>query len=640
MKGPDVMSKSARTRRRYRQANHGQKTLEAFAFSISRQQKSLENLVVRQESVEVEIPPTIREESVEIKIPPAISQESANAEILSDADLDTCEEVGKGWEDDADECVHGNIEIRAWDELREQIKKDLKKNSNCLPLSKINQLLVIRNFATLRLKGYGRIQASEEIAQQWHEGEGKHYARQVRALARHYQIFEQLPREKRGGERMARSLLFDERIKTAARGWLIAQEVGQVSPRQFQHALNTEILPTLSVQLKRPLCERTARRWLLKLGWRLTTLKKGVYMDGHEREDVVKYRNEVFLPAMGNFEERMTKFEGPELTRVPPSLKDGEKEVIPLFHDESCLTVNDFKAKAWLAPGQTILQKKGRGRLIHVSEFINPLTGRLVLHDQHGNIIDEARKIIYPGSNGDPWWDNEQLLSQVKHAIQVFEKAHPNCVALFIFDQSSAHASLGPDALKASEMNKSDGGKQRKQRDTVIPENNPFPQHRGEVQKMTLPDGTPKGMARVLTERGFDVSKMRAKCAPVCPFENTNCCMMRLLSKQDDFLNQESMLESLIKKAGHKCIFLPKFHCELNPIEMVILLIVSQALTDALFQVLGLGKIPLSRGAEKEFRRGKRGCCEVSQCLPNRCNPAVYQSFMAIHERLPEGTHR
>jgi len=29
------------------------------------------------------------------------------------------------------------------------------------------------------------------------------------------------------------------------------------------------------------------------------------------------------------------------------------------------------------------------------------------------------------------------------------------------------------------------------------------------------------------------------------------------------------MLETLIKDTGHECIFLPKFHCELNPIEMV-----------------------------------------------------------------------
>ena len=29
------------------------------------------------------------------------------------------------------------------------------------------------------------------------------------------------------------------------------------------------------------------------------------------------------------------------------------------------------------------------------------------------------------------------------------------------------------------------------------------------------------------------------------------------------------MLEEVIEKAGHICLFLPKFHCELNPIEML-----------------------------------------------------------------------
>jgi hypothetical protein len=117
-------------------------------------------------------------------------------------------------------------------------------------------------------------------------------------------------------------------------------------------------------------------------------------------------------------------------------------------------------------------------------------------------------------------------------------------------------------------MNKTDGGKQRKQKDTIIPETNPSVEQRGKVQKMTLLDGHPKGLQTVLEEHGFSVSSMKAKCSPVCPFENTNCCMARLLSKQDDFIGQVSMLESVIKEAGHECIFLPKFHCELNPIEM------------------------------------------------------------------------
>jgi hypothetical protein len=163
-----------------------------------------------------------------------------------------------------------------------------------------------------------------------------------------------------------------------------------------------------------------------------------------------------------------------------------------------------------------------------------------------------------------------QLLMQVSAAIEIFEAAHPDCQAGFVFDQSSAHGSLAPDALHAFDMNKSNGGKQRVQQDTIIPQSNPTESLRGKPQKMTTPSGEAKGLNDVLEERGFDVCKLKAKCKPVCPFESKNCCMARLLSQQDDFKNQVSMFETLITNAGHICIFLPKFHCELNPIEMVI----------------------------------------------------------------------
>jgi hypothetical protein len=170
-----------------------------------------------------------------------------------------------------------------------------------------------------------------------------------------------------------------------------------------------------------------------------------------------------------------------------------------------------------------VLQKKGHGRLIHVTDFINKADGRLV--DRDGNVVQDTHKIIYPGSNGDAWWDTEQLLKQVKSAIGIFETAHPNCTSLFIFDQSSAHGSLPPDALKAFEMNKSDGGKQQKQQDTIIPQSNPSAAHRGKVQKMMLPDRRPQGLQTVLEEHGFNVHGMRAKCFLVCPWENIDCCM-------------------------------------------------------------------------------------------------------------------
>jgi hypothetical protein len=151
-----------------------------------------------------------------------------------------------------------------------------------------------------------------------------------------------------------------------------------------------------------------------------------------------------------------------------------------------------------LRPGEQPLRKKGRGRLIHVSDFINEEDGQLVLKNSEGVIVRDARKIIYPGANGDAWWDCEQLITQTKMAIDIFEEAHPDCRALFVFDNSSAHASLPPDALKAFEMNKSNGGKQRLQRDTIIPNTNPDETKRGLIQTMRTEKGEPKGLKEAL----------------------------------------------------------------------------------------------------------------------------------------------
>ena len=59
---------------------------------------------------------------------------------------------------------------------------------------------------------------------------------------------------------------------------------------------------------------------------------------------------------------------------------------------------------------------------------------------------------------------------------------------------------LPEDALKAFEMNKSNSGKQRHQKDTVIPDNNPTLEHHGKIQKMTTDDGQQKGLQQTLEE--------------------------------------------------------------------------------------------------------------------------------------------
>ena len=81
-------------------------------------------------------------------------------------------------------------------------------------------------------------------------------------------------------------------------------------------------------------------------------LKKGVYMDGHERPDVVEYRKNTFLPLMALHEKKMVQWVMNEsrLVRIEPDLGPDEKRVIAIFQDESSFHANEYKQTAWCAP--------------------------------------------------------------------------------------------------------------------------------------------------------------------------------------------------------------------------------------------------------------------------------------------------
>ena len=259
-------------------------------------------------------------------------------------------------EDDMDNFMEASgcepkEDIRSWSELRDKIRADLgEAHKNNATLTHIKELLVLQNFATLRIRGDGRIAASMQIARQCMDGVGIYFARQIRFVARHYQLFEQLPPQKRG-QYLNRSLLNDEQVQTAARTYLTSLSTGEVTPKRFSHMLNERILPSLGYQLKSNLSERTARQWLVRLGWRNKLLRKGVYMDGHERQDVVEYRNKTFLPMMASYRDRMVKWElregSDELVHADPKLRPGEKRIIALFQDESSFHANEYKRTIW-----------------------------------------------------------------------------------------------------------------------------------------------------------------------------------------------------------------------------------------------------------------------------------------------------
>src|SRR5579872_6029717 len=69
------------------------------------------------------------------------------------------------------------------------------------------------------------------------------------------------------------------------------------------------------------------------------------------------------------------------MTERPPILGPGDMELHLIAHDEVCFHVNDLAKREWIADGKQPLRQKGRGRIIHVSDFIIERTGRLCLNE-------------------------------------------------------------------------------------------------------------------------------------------------------------------------------------------------------------------------------------------------------------------
>jgi hypothetical protein len=67
---------------------------------------------------------------------------------------------------------------------------------------------------------------------------------------------------------------------------------GRMRPVKLKRYINDFLLPSLGV--KDSISDMTAHRWLKHLGFSVCQVQKGVYVDGHKRDDVVDSRR-VFI---------------------------------------------------------------------------------------------------------------------------------------------------------------------------------------------------------------------------------------------------------------------------------------------------------------------------------------------------------
>lgn len=238
-----------------------------------------------------------------------------------------------------------------------------------------------------------------------------------------------------------------------------------------QSYVNPEGIPTPIV-----IRSRTARRWLHSLGFEYKEVKKDVFVDGHERSDVVEDRKH-FLKKMKDLEPYLVEFEadGAMKPKTYPldCIVGGHEQrlVIVITHDECTFSANDGKRTVWMKKGESKLRPKGRGQGIMASEFLLPF-GRLNLLSmsqekreqvrvEKGLSVTEAVELFEYGKNYEGYWDGAKLYEQVvSKALPIAEALYPGYAFLFLFDNATSHSVYASDALRTNDMNKNIGGQQ------------------------------------------------------------------------------------------------------------------------------------------------------------------------------------
>lgn len=348
-------------------------------------------------------------------------------------------------------------------------------------------------------------------------------------------------------------------------------------------------------QFSRPISLATARRWMPKIGFQWRQGYRGMYIDGHERADVVKYRQEVFIPRWRELLSRTREWDK-DGKEIPKKFSPGTRVVVFWFQDESVFYQYDKRKKRWVIVKEECPEPetKGEGYSIMVSDFVSADHGFLRSPDGK----EEARLLFRPGKNRDGYFQNEDFISHVEHAMDILTRHFPDEDHILFFDNAPNHLKRSPTAPSATKaiLNPSKvgvpwGPKVKKLVNGKVQHNlDGTPKmvvarmedgffSTGVRQPFYYPDNHPtypgcfKGMRQILIERGCYTAEALAPLHAQCrDFEcKTNdydiCCVRKILYNEPDFKHQPPIVEEVCRNQGFEILFTPKFHCEVSFLE-------------------------------------------------------------------------
>ncbi|OAX30645.1 hypothetical protein K503DRAFT_751027, partial [Rhizopogon vinicolor AM-OR11-026] len=311
------------------------------------------------------------------------------------------------------------------------------------------------------------------------------------------------------------------------------------------------------LKLTKTISLATAQRWMKNIGYRWSKTPTGQFVDGHERADVVEYRQVVFLPIWAELLSRTRIYaaSGNECVVQPPSTR----RVIIWNHDESTYYANDRRKIRWVHKSETAVPyAKGEGASLMVADMVSPDYGWLRSPDG----TETARVLFKAGKAREGYFMSEDILKQASNAMDILEKHYPDEDHVMVFDNATTHLKRADGALSARHMPKfspkhgdkwdgTDWGERRQPKNwgvEVPMGDGTFAD--GSPQSLYYPEGHEragvcKGMGVILEERGYEGAlKIRAECPKFqCEKGATRCCCRRMLYNEPDFVGVKSLLE-------------------------------------------------------------------------------------------------
>ncbi|KAJ7927374.1 hypothetical protein B0H13DRAFT_2312578 [Mycena leptocephala] len=279
----------------------------------------------------------------------------------------------------------------------------------------------------------------------------------------------------------------------------------------------------------------TAQRWMKRMEFRWTKEPKGMYSDGHEREDVVAYRQNIFLPqwaALSRYTRKFTE-DGDEIgspeadaAKTAPKKRKKSKQreikaleelwdddeverafiagpdgrIVGIWRHEECIFyANDRRKIRWVhASEKAKPYAKGEGASMMVAAFVS----------EHGWL---ARWTFRPGGKQDGYYTNAKILEHATEAMDTLDQTRPHECHVFAYDNATTHTARAPDALSARRMVVKPPTSRSKTANFLCAVNTPNGVEYVRMRDGTFPDGTrqslyfPEGHAQAGIFKGMRI---------------------------------------------------------------------------------------------------------------------------------------